>query len=132
MSNRIDSTPAKRILLVEDEYLLADEMRRALSKAGYETVGPVSDIAGALRVVETDAHIDAAILDVNLGGKHVFALADELTRRAVPFAFTTGYDRSVVPERYQDLPYFEKPVDLQVVVSALPALLADGQPGHRR
>jgi hypothetical protein len=66
------------------------------------------------------------MLDVSLGGEMVFSVADALMSRGVPFVFTTGYDRSVFPERYAAMPRLEKPVDPSAILLELARLLGDG------
>ena len=79
-----------RILVVEDEYYLADEARSILSGMGAEIIGPVPTIQQANAMLLNNAQIDGALLDVNLRGELVFDLADALQARGVPFAFATG------------------------------------------
>lgn len=97
------------ILIVEDEYLLADDIRRALSGAGAEVCGPFATVASACRALDDAARIDCALLDVNLSGEMVFGLADMLVAREIPFAFTTGYDRDALPARFEGIPRLERP-----------------------
>lgn len=73
-----------RILLVEDEYLLADELRAELTVKGADVLGPVATLAEALGLVSLETEIDAAILDTNLRGEMVFPVADLLEQRRVP------------------------------------------------
>lgn len=82
-----------RILVVEDEPLLAIEVEQTLRAAGSEVLGPAGTLAEALRLVgEGDGgRLDAAVLDVNLGGQAAFPVADLLVRRGVPVVFATGY-----------------------------------------
>jgi DNA-binding response OmpR family regulator len=110
------------ILIVEDEYLLADDLCNALADAGAEVLGPVASIDDGLALIESGTSIDAAVLDVNLRGDMVFPVADALRSRGVPFAFATGYDESALPERYSDTPRLEKPTKgykLAAVISSL-------------
>jgi CheY-like chemotaxis protein len=86
----------KRILLVEDEPLIAMEIEAELLSAGCEVVGPAGTLAGALRLI-AEISCDAALLDANLGGQPVDALAAALTQKGVPFAFATGYGRDALP-----------------------------------
>lgn len=99
----------RRILIVEDEYLLADDLREALTNEGAEVLGPVASVEEATRLLQDASRIDAAVLDINLRGEPVFPFADALRARGVPFAFTTGYDSSALPPRYVDTPRVEKP-----------------------
>src|SRR3546814_18125010 len=80
----------KRILLVEDEILIAMDMRNRMVDWGCTVVGPVSRIDPALDVVETE-RLDAAVLDINLDGERIYSVAARLLVRALPFVFTTGY-----------------------------------------
>ena len=80
-----------RILVVEDEFLLAMELEATLWKLGCEVVGPVRNLAEAVELAASEPDLDGAILDVNIGGEMVFPVADLLTTRSVPFLFATGY-----------------------------------------
>jgi CheY-like chemotaxis protein len=107
-----------RILVVEDEYLIADEMRRAFEDAGSEVLGPVPSVEEAIALIN-QCDIDLALLDVNLGGQPVWPVADALKDRGVHFVFATGYDASALPPRYAGVPRCEKPVDMRRVRRAL-------------
>jgi CheY-like chemotaxis protein len=107
------------ILVVEDEYMLADDLRDELESAGAIVLGPASDVASALALLAAEPQIDGAILDINLAGQTSFAVADELLRREVPFLFTTGYDRHAIPDRYQHLPRCEKPIRTAFIRDAI-------------
>jgi CheY-like chemotaxis protein len=98
------------ILVVEDEYFLADDLREMLAGAGAEVLGPVASIGEANTLIAAGSPIDAAILDVNLSGEAVFPVADALQARDVPFVFTTGYDQWALPERFANVPRLEKPL----------------------
>ncbi|ARO33762.1 response regulator CheY-like domain-containing protein (plasmid) [Rhizobium sp. NXC14] len=108
----------KRILIVEDEYSLADATRRRLEDLGATVVGPTARVGHALGLIARE-HIDAAILDVCLGDELVFAVADELQERHISFVFATGYDRTVIPTRYKGGVLCGKPIDLEKVAAAL-------------
>jgi DNA-binding NtrC family response regulator len=109
----------RRILVVEDEYMLADELRRELSDAEVVVLGPVGSVASALDAIRTEEAIDGAIVDINLQGEMAFAVADALIERGVPFAFTTGYDESALPTRFSQIVRCEKPVELAKVVQTV-------------
>ncbi|MHC2017744.1 response regulator [Methylobacterium sp. CM6247] len=113
----------RRIFIAENEYFLADELRRELQDAGAEVLGPVAFVQDGLRILEGSAAPDAASLDVNLDGECVYPLADVLIARSVPFVFTTGYDQGIIPDAYAHVPRLEKPVDPQIVLLALEKLL---------
>lgn len=108
-----------RVLIVEDEYLIADELRCELEGAGADVVGPVGHLVAALELAGTDEAIDAAVLDLNLGGAEVFPLADLLIGRGVPVVFSTGYDAGSLPSRYADVPTCVKPVSFLALVAAV-------------
>ena len=115
----------RRVLIVEDEYFLADDMAQALQKLGAQVIGPVPTPDKALALL-TDKPVDAAILDINLKGRMVFPVADALREQGIPFVFATGYDAAAVPETYKDVPRWEKPFDPAALASALPSLVARG------
>jgi len=112
-----------RILVVEDEYLIADDLRTALEMAGAEVLGPVPSVADAEELIASDPAIDAALLDVNVRGEQIFAVADRLIELGVPFVFATGYDQASIPDRYSDRPRLEKPIKSRQIVSILHPLL---------
>lgn len=108
-----------RILVVEDEYLLADDLAQELMEEGAEVVGPVPSVARAMSLLDAHARLDGAILDINLGGEPVFPVADLLIDRGVPVLFTTGYDAAALPSRLAHVPRCEKPVNIARVTAAL-------------
>ena len=116
----------RRVLVVEDEYFLAEDVARALARLGMEVVGPVPTCAEALARLDAGERIDAAVLDINLRGETCYVVADALGARGVPFVFTTGYDRAVVPRVYGHVPHWEKPFDPERLVRALPGLMRGG------
>jgi CheY-like chemotaxis protein len=100
----------KRVLVVEDEYMIAQDMVFELTALGVEVVGPVGTVDLALRLAEAEARLDAAFLDINLNGERTYRVADILIARGIPVVFTTGYDENVIPPRYADVPRCGKPV----------------------
>lgn len=98
----------RRILIVEDDYYLAADLRRALVALDVEVVGPVGDLAAGLELARRE-RVDAAVLDVNLRGQYSFLIADQLSEAAVPYLFVTGYDGWALPEAYRDTPRISKP-----------------------
>lgn len=112
----------RRVLVVEDEYFIADDIVRALRRLGAEVVGPFACCEQALDAFASEGRIDAAVLDINLRGDAVYPVADALRGRGVPFVFATGYDEASVPLRYRDVPRWEKPFDPRALVQALTAL----------
>jgi len=114
----------RRILVVEDEYFLADDVRDMLADAGAEVLGPAASVDEATALIARDDRFDAAVLDVNLRGDLVFSVADRLRDRGIPFAFVTGYDYSSVPDRFADVWRLEKPLQPSKVADMLATLLA--------
>lgn len=108
----------KRILVVEDDYFMADETRRKLESLGATVVGPTAHVEDALQLLSSE-HVDAAILDIHLDGELVFAVADRLTECSIPFVFATGYDPSIVPDRFPGFVLCEKPFALDKIAKAL-------------
>jgi CheY-like chemotaxis protein len=111
----------RRLLIVEDEYLLAEVLRRALEAAGATVIGPVASLGAAIATVDSVADIDAAVLDVNLAGQAVYPVAEKLLLRGVPFVFVTGYERAAIPKYFARVPVLEKPVDVDILIRMLDA-----------
>jgi len=101
----------RRVLRVEDEYFLAEELDDALSGAGAQAPGPVPSVRAAQDLLRNGAAPDVALLDVSLGGEMVYPVADALLARGVPFLFATGYDHAALPDRYAAVRRLEKPID---------------------
>jgi CheY-like chemotaxis protein len=113
----------RRVLVVEDEYFLADDIVRVLTGLGARIVGPYGDLREASEVVDRDVAIDAAIVDINLRNEMVFPLARLLRSRKVPLVFTTGYDRSAVEPEFHDVRLWGKPLDLKAMARELTSLI---------
>lgn len=109
MSDRRDLDGAQ-ILLVEDEYFVAVELKTILGEIGARVVGPVSRLQPARELARAE-RLDGAVLDVKLDGETTFSLAQELLERGVPVLFTTGFDSSILPERFRSSPCLAKPVN---------------------
>ena len=123
-SNGMDATgpedlAGRRLLVVEDEYLIAREVAQALRRAGAAVIGPVPTVDAALDAVSSAGTPDAALLDINLRGEAVYPVADALAERGVPVVFATGYDARSIPDRYAALPRCDKPIETRAVIRAL-------------
>jgi PAS domain S-box-containing protein len=103
-----------RVMIVEDEALVAMVVSESLSLLGCSVVGPFSRCADAIAAVEAD-EVDAAILDVNLDGEMVYPLADVLAEREVPFIFVTGYGAESIDRRFAHIPVIQKPVERHIL-----------------
>ncbi len=111
-----------RILVVEDEYYIADDLCRALRTEGAEVLGPVATLEEAEQAVR-EGEFDCAVLDMNLRGDAAFPLADRLEEAGVPFLIATGYNSAALPDRLQKKPRVEKPFDVAQVIAAIPGLM---------
>lgn len=112
-----------RVLIVEDEFFLADDTARELSAAGAWIVGPIARLDEAKAQIAAD-EFDVALLDIKLGEDMAFPLADALIARGIPFAFVTGYDQSVIPERFAGAPVLTKPTGNGALLDLLQQLCA--------
>lgn len=113
-----DAVPVsgRRILLVEDEPLIAVDFSQTLSDAGYVVIGPANTVAGALALL-TQFGCEAAVLDINLGKETSEAIAHELIKRGTPFVTTSGYSREQLPKTMQNAPLLGKPVSSEMLIA---------------
>jgi DNA-binding response OmpR family regulator len=107
-----------RILVVEDDYFIADEICTTLRDGGAEVLGPSPDLQHGLDMVKSE-RVDCAVLDINLHGDLAFSLAGELRKRGTPSIFATGYDQSVLPGAFSDSVRLEKPINLNALLRAV-------------
>jgi PAS domain S-box-containing protein len=99
-----------RVLLVEDEALVAMMIQETLHEFGYQVVGPLNTASEALAAAR-EGHFDAAVLDINLGDGLVYTVAEILGVRGVPFVFVTGYDADSIDPRFSEVPILQKPIE---------------------
>ena len=109
----------RKVLVVEDEFLIVDAVVETLQDGGVKVIGPAASVDKALRIIAATPEIDGAIVDLNLRGEMSFAVADALQARGVPFAFTTGYDGGAIPDRYAAVPRYQKPARAVEIVTEL-------------
>ena len=109
----------RKILVVEDEYMIADDLAAMLRQAGAEVIGPAASLPTAIRTLEGIGRIDAAVLDINLRGINVFPVVDELIKQGVPVMFLTGYGENNIPHEYANIARCEKPMGTAHVVDDL-------------
>ncbi len=115
-----DAVRGLTILVVEDQFLLADLATDFLIEAGAAEVLVGQDIASACDVIAKSPVIGAAVIDINLGGQSGFQLADTLIARGIPFVFATGYGRAAaVPDALRMVPLVAKPYTMEMLVDAL-------------
>ncbi len=113
----------RRVLVIEDEYFLADDIARALTAIGAQIVGPYGDLDEAADIVDRDVAIDAAVVDINLRDKMAFPLAHTLRSRKVPLVFTSGYDRNSIAPELQDVQLWGKPLDIKALARELTSMI---------
>jgi DNA-binding response OmpR family regulator len=114
---------ARRILIVEDDTMIALMVEDFLKELGWDVVGWAGGTEQALAMAR-DADIDAAVLDVNLHGQNTFAVADRLSARRIPFVFATGYGADGVADRFGGVPTLTKPFQLDELDRALNLAMA--------
>jgi DNA-binding response OmpR family regulator len=107
-----------RVLIVEDEWLIAEDTASRLRAAGYQVVGPVSSVAAALRLVEADT-VDVALLDIQLNGETSLPIAETLLARGTPFAFVTGFGQRDLPAAFHDCRLLPKPASEAAILATV-------------
>jgi len=115
--------PIPRVLIVEDEVLVAMDLASVLQRHGYVVVGLAGSVTEALALVRKE-EIDIALLDVNLGSKTVEPVANRLAERAIPFGLVTAYPSHIQPQSLRRRPCITKPFGT-TEVTRLAARLVD-------
>ena len=116
-----DLTANRRILVIEDEALVAMLVEDALMDAGFGVIGPARSVAEAMSLLASEEPA-AVVLDLNLGGETSLSVADALVARGIPFVVATGYGAAGLPESHRRVPVLPKPydpADLMAVVEKL-------------
>tara|TARA_R110000764_G_scaffold69756_3_gene144236 strand:+ start:509 stop:886 length:378 start_codon:yes stop_codon:yes gene_type:complete len=109
----------RRVLIVEDESLVAMLLETILEDMGCLPVGPASTVDEGLALASEQAQLDAALLDVNVAGRQIFPVAEILKSRGVPFVFSTGYGESGLPDEWRGQPTIQKPFTEAAIRDAL-------------
>ena len=109
----------RRVLVVEDESLVAMLIETILEDMDCIPVGPAANIEEGLRLVADTQDLDAALLDVNVAGQQIFPVADALKARGVPFVFSTGYGEGGLPDEWRGQPTVQKPFTEAAIRDAL-------------
>lgn len=112
----------RRVLVVEDESLVAMLLETILEDMGCEPVGPAATVEEGLQLAAAE-QVDAALLDVNVAGRQVFPVAEALRERGVPFVFSTGYGEGGLPDEWRGHPTLQKPFTEAAVRDALVAAM---------
>ena len=115
----------RRVLVVEDEVMVAWTLEDMLAELGCTVVGPAARVDQALAMIEAEA-VDAVVLDVNLNGEKSYPVADALAARGVPFVFSTGYNKNNLHTGYLGFPMLQKPFERSQLGDALAKLLTRG------
>jgi DNA-binding response OmpR family regulator len=113
-----------RILLVEDEGLVAMSVEDMLAELGCEVTASAAHLDVAIEKARAGG-FECALLDVNLRGKEVFPVAEILSEQGIPFAFLSGYGRAGLPEKFRTRPVAAKPFQIEELAAAVSAALAD-------
>ena len=108
----------ERVLIVEDEPLIAFDVADHLREAGFEIVGPAASVSAALKLLNSEG-CDLAVLDVNLGRETAAPIADVMSAKSLPFVALSGYSSDQLPEIFRRAPLLTKPVDSKKLVQVL-------------
>jgi len=107
-----------RVLVVEDEALVALQLEDMLTELGCAVIGPASRVGQALELLGGEP-VEVAVLDLNIAGELVYPVADELGNRGLPYIFVTGYGTSGLTEPYRSRPVLEKPFARRELLRAI-------------
>lgn len=119
-----------RLLLVEDEAMVAMMLEDMLSDFGCEVVGLADNVPEALALAhDAAAALGAAILDVNVGGQSIYPVAEALKEKGVPFVFITGYEAADIDDRFAGAPTVQKPFSPPTLRDTLARIVAPGPTG---
>jgi DNA-binding response OmpR family regulator len=111
-----------RVLVLEDEFIIADEIATMLDDAGHKVIGPVATVADAMALIADGESIDAAVIDANLRGVSSAPIATELRSRGVPFCVCTGYRLTDLQKTFGEVLILQKPITERGLISALASL----------
>jgi CheY-like chemotaxis protein len=117
MSNVLDHLKGKAVLVVEDEFLIAETTCADLEAVGAVVVGPVPTVARALSLLQSRA-VDAALLDISLNEETSISVVNELARRAIPYVFVSNISPTELPPRFRDF-LVGKPANMTVIARKL-------------
>jgi DNA-binding response OmpR family regulator len=109
----------RRVILVEDEYFIASDLKKVLEAHGGEVIGPIGDVAKAASVISSDGRIDCAVLDIDIKGQAVFPLVRLLREQGIAWIYVSGYSEALVPVEFRAGAHIEKPVSDRFLVSSI-------------
>ena len=121
-SSAVDPAEPARVLIVEDEPLVAENLRDDLVEAGFEVVGVAARVESALKLIE-GTEFDVAIIDANLAGTSAAPAAAALSARSLPFMVLSGYAREQLQREFSDAVYIQKPYRIRKLIDDLNSLL---------
>jgi DNA-binding response OmpR family regulator len=116
---------APRILIVEDEGLIATDIEAIVVRSGFETAGVFAEVMRADELLKSDARIDAALLDIVIKDQNSYRLCKSLDKRGIPFGFVTGLRQDEIEKPWRDRPYVEKPYEVSDIQRMLRELTTD-------
>jgi CheY-like chemotaxis protein len=123
----------RTVLVVEDNYLIAEHVCGVLENAGCTVLGPVARVGRGLELARAAAGVDGAVLDINLDGQLCFPVSEALAARAIPFIFMTGYDdRTIIPSEFRSAPVLAKPIDEAALIAVAATTFGAGAADGRR
>lgn len=122
-----DTTAAGRILIVEDDVLIAMLTEDILTDGDYTVVMSPS-VPATLTLLATDRAFDAAVIDVTLHGEESYAIAEALALHCIPFAFATGHDAMSMPPAYRNHPVLSKPYNGVALMAIVKRLASEPPP----
>ncbi len=117
-----DRLPGKRVLVVEDNPILAFDLDDALRECGAQVIGPALDFASGLALSRADA-LDAAVLDIDIGGTPVWPIARELQQEGIPFVFVSGDCHKGLPEDLSGAACLHKPAQADAILATISTVI---------
>ena len=119
MTGRVRDPARLKVLIVEDEFMLANDVARLFASKGADIVGFAPTVRQARQIIERGEHIDVAVLDVSLADDEVYEVADLVRERGACLVFYTAADASRLPERFSDAPVVQKTAGVEQIYSAV-------------
>jgi two-component SAPR family response regulator len=105
-----------KVLIVEDDFVIADDLARVFEKAGVQVLGPVASVVDAIPLID---QAEVAVLNVDVQGKSALPLAERLIEKQVVVVFYSGHDPAVLPDRMRQVRFVPKPATSDVVLNVL-------------
>jgi two-component SAPR family response regulator len=122
MIEGVHGLEGRRVLIVEDECIIAMELECTLTECGAEVVGSCTTVQGALEKIDQSCELDAAVLDIELGGQYVGPVAEKLIRIGIPFVIASAHEAKRYALKFKGVPWLEKPVNPTAIAAAISSL----------